>query len=99
MVPYCDADNLPDKHDRGADNEKVYYCPHRIDLELNKVYELLLIDDTPDEPDVNHPIHMVRKRYHEYAFVGKTYSNVSFLDLCYSMGMPLKFSIWALKRN
>lgn len=63
MIPYCNADNLPDLHDIGADNKKVYYCPHRIELELHKVYEFLLIDDTVGEEDVSHPIHM-----HGYAF-------------------------------
>lgn len=56
-VHYCNANNLPQKFDMALDNQTVYFCPHLIHLELDKVYEILLIDDTPDEP-VAHPIHI-----------------------------------------
>lgn len=61
-VGYCNASNLPEKSDLARDNKAVYHCPHRIELELDKVYEFLLIDDTTYEL-VSHPIHM-----HGYAF-------------------------------
>lgn len=64
-VAYCNAGNLPDKYDIAKDNRSVYHCSHRIELELDKVYEFLLIDDTTDDDEstVSHPIHM-----HGYAF-------------------------------
>lgn len=56
-VRYCDANNLPEKYEMALDGQPVYHCPHLIELELDKVYEFLLIDDTTTEP-VSHPIHM-----------------------------------------
>lgn len=61
-VRYCNANNLPDKYDLAKDNRTIYHCTHLIPLELDKVYEFLLIDDTTDEL-VSHPIHM-----HGYGF-------------------------------
>lgn len=62
-VEYCNYDNLPKSSDRGIDNRTIYHCPHRIELELDEVYEFLVIDDTTDEEEVSHPIHM-----HGYSF-------------------------------
>lgn len=62
-IRYCNADNLPERQDMAFDNKTVYHCPHRIELQLDKVYDMLLIDETTDEEGVSHPIHM-----HGYAF-------------------------------
>lgn len=56
-VHYCNADHLPEAFGRTMNNQSFYHCPHRIELELNKVYEFLLIDDTLNEK-VGHPFHM-----------------------------------------
>lgn len=45
-VPYCNANNLPEVGDiDDLVGEPIYYCPHLIELELGKVYELILLDD------------------------------------------------------
>lgn len=45
-VPYCNAQHLPDEYDIDiVTGGRVYYCPHSIDLELKKLYEIVLIDD------------------------------------------------------
>lgn len=57
-VNYCNADNLSESSRIKVTNDfSFYHCPHRIELELDKLYEFLLIDDTTDE-DVGHPVHM-----------------------------------------
>lgn len=44
-VPYCNAANLPNKHDIDiGTGDPVYYCPHVIELELDQLYEIVLID-------------------------------------------------------
>ena len=57
IVNYCNADKLPGWHELAIDEKPVYHCPHQIQLEKDKVYEFLLIDETPSE-GVSHPIHM-----------------------------------------
>lgn len=45
-VPYCSADNLPNKHDTDMPSgEPVYYCPHLVQLELGELYEITILDD------------------------------------------------------
>lgn len=61
-VRYCNANDLSKEYNTALDNHTVYHCTHLIPLELDKVYEFLLIDDTTDEL-VSHPIHM-----HGYGF-------------------------------
>lgn len=53
---------LPQRSDIALDNRTVYHCPHLIRMKKDKVYELLLIDDTTDEP-IAHPVHV-----HGYSF-------------------------------
>lgn len=62
-IQYCNSDNLPKSYEKGCDNRTVYYCSHRIELEKDKIYEFLIIDDTMNELDVSHPVHM-----HGYSF-------------------------------
>lgn len=61
-VRYCNSNDLPEKYDIDKDNKTIYHCTHLIPLELDEIYEFLLIDDTTDE-FVSHPIHM-----HGYGF-------------------------------
>lgn len=56
-IDYCNADHLPEPCGLTFDNRKFYCCPHLISLEMDKVYEFLLIDDTTDE-NIGHPVHM-----------------------------------------
>lgn len=56
-VGYCNVNNLPEKYDVSPDGQTVYYCPHLIQLKLDKVYELLLTDNTT-ATSVSHPIHL-----------------------------------------
>lgn len=66
-VRYCNANDLTKKFNIALDNHTtVYHCTHLIPLELDKVYEFLLTDDTTDDTTdvlVSHPIHM-----HGYGF-------------------------------
>lgn len=45
-IPYCNANHLPQNHDNDiVTGAPVYYCPHAIQLELDELYEVVLIDD------------------------------------------------------
>ena len=45
-VPYCNADKLPAHSDKDIPTgDRVYYCPHMIQLELGELYEITLLDD------------------------------------------------------
>lgn len=56
-VRYCNADELPEKYDVAPDGQIIYHCPHLIPLELDKVYEFILLDNTTSTT-LSHPIHM-----------------------------------------
>lgn len=57
-IEYCNAEKLPAPSDIGNDKKPIYLCPHLIELELNKIYELLMVDVTSIEDISSHPIHL-----------------------------------------
>lgn len=57
-VEYCNAKKLPKPSDIANDSMPIYHCPHMIELELNKVYELDMVDVTTIEDISSHPIHL-----------------------------------------
>lgn len=45
-VPYCNAENLPNNYDIDiVTGDRVYYCPHSIQLEFGQLYEFVLMDN------------------------------------------------------
>lgn len=57
-IEYCNAEKLPKPADIGKDNKPIYQCPHMIELELGKVYDLIMEDVTTVEDISSHPIHL-----------------------------------------
>lgn len=99
-VGYCNADNLPKPTGIALDNSTFYHCPHLISLELNKVYEFVLIDDTTDET-VAHPIHMHGNSFQvidmgslDQLKSGKTpFANATFLPVVKDTGIAFSLAI------
>lgn len=56
-VRYCNADQLPEKYDVAPNGQIIYHCPHLIPLKLDKVYEIILLDNTTSTT-ISHPIHL-----------------------------------------
>lgn len=57
-VVYCNAEKLPKESDIGLDKQPVYLCTHQIELQLGKVYDIVLIDMTSVPDNASHPFHL-----------------------------------------